>query len=117
MQINDLVFEAHEAAKEAGWWDVGQKKTDIEAAMLAVTELAEFVEELRIPAKERDWSERRGRYVNPEGKPLGPLTEIADAVIRLADLCGAKGWDLEGAILEKMAYNKTRGYRHGGKAA
>lgn len=34
--------------------------------------------------------------------------ELADAVIRIADLAGAMGLDLGGAIAEKMAYNAVR---------
>jgi NTP pyrophosphatase (non-canonical NTP hydrolase) len=34
--------------------------------------------------------------------------EFADAVIRIADLCGAMGLDLGGAIDEKLAFNKVR---------
>ena len=34
--------------------------------------------------------------------------ECADAVIRLADFCGAMGYDLGGAIAEKLAFNATR---------
>ena len=34
--------------------------------------------------------------------------ELADAVIRIADLAGALGLDLGGAIAEKMEYNRNR---------
>lgn len=34
--------------------------------------------------------------------------ELADAVIRIADLAGALGLDLGGAIAEKMAFNQIR---------
>ena len=34
--------------------------------------------------------------------------ELADAVIRIADLCGHLELDLGGAIIEKINYNKTR---------
>lgn len=40
--------------------------------------------------------------------------ELADVVIRVGDLCGYLGIDLEDAVLRKMAYNETRPYRHGG---
>lgn len=49
-------------------------------------------------------------------KPEGVPSELADVVIRIADMCGLYGIDLEAAIIEKMAYNKSRPYRHGGKA-
>ncbi|PPK99008.1 hypothetical protein [Parapedobacter indicus] len=34
--------------------------------------------------------------------------ELADATIRIFDLAGAMGYDLSGAIIEKMEYNRTR---------
>ncbi len=56
-------------------------------------------------------------YVETDGKPEGFGVELADAVIRIADLCGELGIDLEKCIKTKMEYNKTRPYRHGGKKA
>lgn len=34
--------------------------------------------------------------------------ELADAVIRILDMCGGLGLDLEGAIVEKLEYNAKR---------
>ena len=34
--------------------------------------------------------------------------ELADAMIRICDLAGGKGYDLGGAIAEKLAYNAQR---------
>ena len=42
--------------------------------------------------------------------------ELADCVIRIADMAELLGIDLEGCIRVKMEYNKTRPHRHGGKA-
>ena len=39
--------------------------------------------------------------------------EIADAFIRLFDLVGTYGIDIEKHIALKLAYNKTREYKHG----
>ena len=46
-------------------------------------------------------------------KPEGVAVELADAVIRIADLCGYLGIDLDAVIEEKMAYNAGRPYKHG----
>ena len=42
--------------------------------------------------------------------PNRPMLEVelADAVIRIFDLCGALGFDMQGAIYEKLDFNKTR---------
>lgn len=39
--------------------------------------------------------------------------EMADIVIRVADLAGYLGFDLEQSIEEKMATNRARPYKHG----
>jgi len=53
--------------------------------------------------------------MDPDDKPEGFPTELADAVIRILDLAEACGIDLEGEIERKMAHNLTRAQRHGGK--
>ena len=50
-----------------------------------------------------------------EGKPEGLPIELADALIRLLDLAGAMGIDMEEAIEIKVAYNARRQHRHGGR--
>jgi len=39
--------------------------------------------------------------------------ELADVAIRLADLCGGIGIDLESEIEQKMEKNRKREYKHG----
>lgn len=48
-------------------------------------------------------------------KPEGVAAEYADVVIRILSDCGERGIDLNDAIELKMAYNKSRPYKHGGK--
>lgn len=49
-------------------------------------------------------------------KAEGEAIELADAVIRIMDYFGHKGWDFEKIVRLKFEYNKTRSHRHGGKA-
>jgi NTP pyrophosphatase (non-canonical NTP hydrolase) len=58
-------------------------------------------------------TEIRFEGTKPEGIPI----ELADVVIRLLDMCYQFEIPLAAAILEKIRYNKTRPYRHGGKIA
>lgn len=48
-------------------------------------------------------------------KPEGVGSELADVLIRLLDTAGRYGVDLGFEVARKLAYNETRGHRHGGK--
>lgn len=48
-------------------------------------------------------------------KPEGIAVELADCIIRILDWAGKEGVDMDAIIRKKMAYNRTRPYRHGGK--
>lgn len=132
MEINELVKKAHENAVNHGFWD----PTPAFGTSIALihSELSEALEEERegrplvwyqcketesvatcAPQDEYDCKmygqEQSCQYRNP--KPEGVAVELADAVIRIADLCGHLGIDLDAVIREKMAYNEGRPYKHG----
>lgn len=104
---NTLTHFCHQAARNAGWWaDIrtgapldpfSDKNLVLAKLALVHSEVSEAVEGHR---KDRD----------DDHLPHRPSIEVelADAVIRIADLCGALGLDLGGAIAEKMAYNAVR---------
>lgn len=56
-----------------------------------------------------------------EESGITPLTcgeeEIADIIIRALDTSAAFNIDVEKAVQNKLAYNRTRSHRHGGKVA
>ena len=99
-----LVAASHGAAVRAGWWTdlhtgeslIGKRNVG-EILMLAVSELAEAMEGHR-------------KNLMDDKLPHRPMMEVelADAIIRITDTAGALGFDLPGAIVEKMAYNATR---------
>lgn len=67
----------------------------------------------KVTFHDRQWlSAEDGR---PMRKPEGFMIELADVVIRIADLAYLVGGDLEAAIAEKHEYNRTRPYKHGRK--
>ena len=41
--------------------------------------------------------------------------ELADILIRVLDCAPGLGIDIDAAVADKLAKNRTRGYRHGGK--
>lgn len=111
MKIDDIIREAHENAIEKGWWgeDGRADKPFGEIVALMHSELSEALEEYRAGRGLHEF------YSSDGGKPEGIPVELADVVIRIADFCGRHGIDLTSAIERKMAYNRTRPYRHGGK--
>lgn len=125
--ITELIEEAHENAVEHGWWE--EERTFGEQIALIHSELSEALEEYRngrgFTEDYYECPESKENYafcpsIGPCGycqfaKPCGIPIELADAVIRIFDTCGKYGIDLERAIEIKMAYNKTRPYKHGGK--
>lgn len=75
--------------------------------MLIVGEVAEAHEELR---KNTD---PRHTYYREDGKPEGLPVELADILIRVFDLAGHLGLDLDRLVDEKMAHNVKRPAKHG----
>ena len=125
--INELCKQAHEAAVEKGFYE--RKRELPELLMLVVSELSEAME-----------AERKGRDVDPQSQELAQIyangyessddnyrldfyhemrggieEEIADAFIRLFDICGYYGIDAEAWITAKMKYNRLRPRMHGKK--
>ena len=96
--VNTLQYRCYKAARDAGWWDAERHPfTFSNKLMLTVSELAEAMEADRKGLKDDKLPHRDGREV-----------ELADALIRICDLAGAYGFDLGGAVEEKMAYNLSR---------
>lgn len=116
MNISELIHKAHATAKEHGFWEPAPEFGTTIA--LIHSELSEALEEERAGRPLMYFKEVNGFIVTEFNewrgeKPEGVAVELADAVIRIADLCGYLGIDLEKAIAEKMAYNETRPYKHG----
>lgn len=128
-EFKTIQTAVHALAKEKGWHDGETSLT--ERIALVHCELSEAVECIRndepgiwqtgtvkSPLLEEDAivkvfpiSDKWREHVKPEGV----LVELADAVIRVMDICESQGWDLEEAIRLKHHFNKSRPYRHNGK--
>jgi len=76
--------------------------------MLIVSEAVEAHEEIRHGRQAHE-------HYYSDGKPEGVPSEIADGIIRGFDYFHRNGIDGASAILEKIAYNTTRPYKHGKK--
>jgi len=95
----------HGESKARGWWNDPCTGSSIlarphvigEKLMLVVKEVSEAMEGHRKDSMDTHLPHRKMIEV-----------ELADAMIRICDLGGALGLDLAGALVEKMAYNRTR---------
>ncbi len=113
LTLSEMVTQSHGTAMEKGWHDRPRSFGDLIA--LIHSELSEALEAFRDPKYspcEVWWvHDESGQPLKPEGVPI----ELADVLIRIGDLCGEYGIDLGVAVNEKLIYNKSRPYRHGGK--
>ncbi len=110
--MSELQREVHARNIRKGWYsDVPDARDPVWlGARIALihSELSEALEAVRDGHLEE--------YVGPDGKPEGVPAELADAVIRILDVCESIGVDLQSAIERKCAHNETRKHRHGGRA-
>ena len=126
--LNEVRDAIHTNSIAKGFWE--EPNTNItEKIMLVVTELSEAVEAMRKLSKEELISEIQGNSATIEAFDLYGYDhydfekfvkdsigdEFADSIIRILDLCGRLGIDIEGHIKYKMVYNSTRPYLHGKK--
>lgn len=105
LTIGSLVKTAHAAAKDKGFW--AGPVNFAEKIALIHSELSEALE------AHRAGHEPTAEWHQEDGKPEGVPSELADTIIRIADLCGHYGIDLEKAITEKLEYNRARPSKHG----
>jgi NTP pyrophosphatase (non-canonical NTP hydrolase) len=102
--VADLQASCHGASKQAGWWTdlktgkpIDPNTRFVEKLALIHSEISEALEGFRKNLKDDKLPHRDMAEV-----------ELADALIRIFDLAGAMGYDIGGALVEKMAYNARR---------
>jgi NTP pyrophosphatase (non-canonical NTP hydrolase) len=98
--LNGLAAICHKANLK--WWQNPETGKEIdrnkgELLMLIVSEVAEAMEGERKNLMDDKLPQRKMAEV-----------ELVDALIRIFDYAGAYGYDLQGAFVEKMAFNASR---------
>jgi NTP pyrophosphatase (non-canonical NTP hydrolase) len=129
MEIKQLCKDAYENSKAHGFYDytVEEPFNLSEKLMLIVSELGEAQEAYRTGKAHRFIGQLENFNTMLKDKSLTFddcfktcikdcfCDEIADAFIRLGDLCGYLDIDIENYIDMKMQYNRNRPYKHGKK--
>ena len=97
--INEFVKLTYKESSDAGWWDgLGDNPVVVPLKLSLIhSEISEALEADRKNLMDDKLTHRQGIEV-----------ELADAIIRIADLAGFLGLDLDGAIKEKMEFNRHR---------
>ncbi len=107
--FREMQAEIYKINVEKGWRGPDAKEVSFgEAMALLHSEVSEALNAYRIAGT--------ADLTIEGGKPEGVGSEFADVLIRLLDDCDLFGIDLEAEYERKVAYNRTRPYRHGGKA-
>jgi len=113
--LDEMQAEVYANNVAKGWFDSARSFGD-DIALLH-TEVTEMYEAFRDHGTKDATDIVRGLgHQRTLPKPEGVGSEAADVLIRLLDTCERHDIDLEFEYQRKMEYNRTRPYRHGGKA-
>ena len=107
MTLTDIGHMGHTTSAEKGFLEGAPRTLSTEHDVRMVlsylalihSEVSEAVEEAR------------------RGQAYGMGKELADVILRVTQLCYTLGIPLEDLVYEKLEFNKTRPYQHGGKLA
>ena len=107
MHVKELCRTAYTESRRNGWYDTERNRGEMIALMHS--ELSGMLEALR------KLDENGKIKESPKIPGFSALEEeAADLAIRLGDFSEHTGLRLEDAISAKLAFNRTRGYKHGG---
>ena len=144
LTVRDLVHQSHKNSADHGFWDTERTDETIPSKLaLIMSEAGEALESYRDPKSDemvpvpvdvlenlvywagignvddsqrwKDCQAAKDLLDRWKAKPKGFDIELADIVIRVGDLAGALGIDLDAAVQRKHAYNLTRPHRHNRK--
>lgn len=93
---------AHETAVDCGWW------ADPETGAPIQRNTGELIALIHSEVSEGLEADRKGLNDDKLTDRPGLEVELADAILRILDLAGARGLDVAGALVAKNRYNRNR---------
>ena len=117
--VNELVSICHGDSAKAGWWTHQASGLDLRGvvrgeypgptySLMGGALVAQKLALIHSEVSEAMEAHRKGLMDDKLPHRKGIEVELADAVIRIADLAGALKLDLGGAIAEKREFNRFR---------
>ena len=119
--VNEMCKHIYEENKKKGFWDEREsilKKENLsssEVDFIGNAFIAQMIALVHSELSEALEASRKNLMDDKLPHRLGLEVELADAVIRIFDMCGGLGINLEDAIKEKLEFNRSRPYKHGKK--
>jgi len=116
--LNQMMDAVRKVNQANGWFD--DSRTFGDGIALLHSEVSEMLEAYRHWGLRDATALYTGHAAEfseglPPLKPEGVGSEAADVLIRLLDECDRADIDLQFEFDRKLAYNATRGHKHGGK--
>lgn len=111
--LNDMASYIHQKNVEAGWWTDTKLPEGLQQLSDPNNPVFKYVVGTKVALVQSEMSEalegfRKSRMDDHLPNRQNAEVELADTFIRGFDLAGAMGFDLGGAIIDKMAYNAKR---------
>jgi NTP pyrophosphatase (non-canonical NTP hydrolase) len=100
MNLNELAKQIYKDNKK--WW------TDIDTGLPIERNKGELLALIHSEISEALEGERKNLMDDKLPHRKMSEVELADALIRILDYVGGFGYDIQGAMEEKLEYNKTR---------
>lgn len=110
--LHDAAERVYAVNSANGWFE--DDRTVGDDIALLHSEVSEMLEAFRDGGL-KDQTDSEPKEGAAMAKPEGFGSEAADVFIRLLDTCKRRGVDLAYEFERKLAFNGTRGHRHGGK--
>ena len=115
--LNEITHAAHANSMDKGFWDdqklaVNATRLDRERVQRTIPEKLALIHTEVSEALEDYRDGVMVTTMDAKGKPVGFPSELADIVIRVMDVCGGLGIDLDEEIRLKVAYNRRRPAMH-----